>query len=115
MADTVDSRQALQRGRVLLISTGGTITMTADAGGGIAPTLTGDDLVRAVPELARIADVEVHSYSTKPGASLTLQDLLQVAELLDRRLAAGYAGAVVVLLGDVLDHQLCGHVTPTAR
>ena len=48
--------------RVLLLSTGGTITMTGDTGSGIAPTLTGDDLVRAVPELARMAEIEVHSY-----------------------------------------------------
>ncbi|MDB5825276.1 MAG: ansA2 [Herminiimonas sp.] len=93
----------MQLQRVLLISTGGTITMTGDAKNGIAPTLTGEDLVRAVPELAHTADVEVHSYSTKPGASLTLIDLVRIAELLDTRLAEGFAGAVVVQGTDTIE------------
>lgn len=89
--------------RILLISTGGTITMTGDATGGIAPTLTGEDLVRAVPELARKADLEVVSYSTKPGASLTLDDLVRIAELLDTRMSEGFAGAVVVQGTDTIE------------
>ena len=96
---------AMPRKRVLLVSTGGTITMTPTngAGGGIAPTLTGQDLVRAVPELARIADIDVHAYSTKPGASLTLEDLVRIAELIDTRMAQGYAGAVVVQGTDTIE------------
>jgi L-asparaginase len=89
--------------RVLLISTGGTITMTGDTGSGIAPTLTGNDLVRAVPELAHTAHIDVHAYSIKPGASLTLDDLVRIAGLLDSRLPEGYAGAVVVQGTDTIE------------
>ncbi len=103
MADAVNLRQPAAGRRVLLVSTGGTITMTAAASGGIAPTLTGEDLVRAVPELAGAATLDVHSYSTKPGASLTLEDLVRIAELIDLRLADGYAGAVVVQGTDTIE------------
>lgn len=89
--------------RVLLISTGGTITMTSDAGAGIRPTLSGDDLVRAVPELARIAEIEVLSFSIKPGGSLTLEDLVEISGLLDARLREGFAGAVVVQGTDTIE------------
>jgi L-asparaginase len=89
--------------RVLLISTGGTITMTSSAGAGIAPTLSGEDLVRAVPELANKADLDVVSFSTKPGASLTLEDLVGIAAMLDARLAEGFAGAVVVQGTDTIE------------
>ncbi|MDB5774380.1 MAG: ansA2 [Herbaspirillum sp.] len=89
--------------RILLISTGGTITMTAAAGAGIVPTLTGEDLVRAVPELARNADLEVVTYSSKPGASLTLEDLVAIAALLDQKLGEGFAGAVVVQGTDTIE------------
>jgi L-asparaginase len=89
--------------RILLISTGGTITMTSSAGEGIAPTLSGEDLVRAVPELARKADLEVLSFSTKPGASLTLEDLIEIAALLDAKLGEGFAGAVVVQGTDTIE------------
>ncbi|WP_028601191.1 asparaginase [Ottowia thiooxydans] len=90
--------------RVLLISTGGTITMTSGPGpGGIVPTLTGDDLVKAVPELAQQAELDVLSYSQKPGASLTLEDLVEIARLLDDGFARGFAGAVVVQGTDTIE------------
>jgi L-asparaginase len=88
---------------ILLVSTGGTITMTGAAGAGITPTLSGDDLVRAVPQLAGVAELDVVSYSTKPGASLTLEDLVALAQLIDGRLAAGCAGAVVVQGTDTIE------------
>ncbi|TFW03171.1 asparaginase [Oxalobacteraceae bacterium OM1] len=95
--------------RVLLISTGGTITMTSGASGasgaagGITPTLTGEDLVRAVPELAGRATLEVVSFSMVPGASLTLGDLVRLAELIDTRMEDGFAGAVVVQGTDTIE------------
>lgn len=89
--------------RVLLVSTGGTITMTGSAGGGIAPTLTGADLVRAVPELAQRAELEVLTYSTLPGPSLALRDLVRIAELVDARMNEGFAGAVVVQGTDTIE------------
>ncbi|GAB3479136.1 L-asparaginase [Polaromonas eurypsychrophila] len=77
--------------------------MTQGAGPGMAPTLTGADLVRAVPQLAHIADLEVVSFAQKPGASLTLEDLLGLAHLLNEQLAQGFAGAVVVQGTDTIE------------
>ena len=92
-----------QQPRVSLIVTGGTITMTRSATGGITPTLTGDDLVAAVPELPRHAELEVHSYSQKPGASLTLEDLVAIARLASRKLSEGCEGVVVVQGTDTIE------------
>lgn len=89
--------------RVLLISTGGTITMTPGNGTGIVPTLSGEDLVRAVPELANVANLDVVSYSTKPGASLTLDDLVAIAALIDLRMQEDFAGAIVVQGTDTIE------------
>lgn len=89
--------------QILLVATGGTITMTASTGPGIAPTLSGEDLVRAVPELAGVADLEVLTYSSKPGASLSLDDLVQISALIDSRMEAGCAGAVVVQGTDTIE------------
>jgi L-asparaginase len=88
--------------RILLVGTGGTITMTP-GGAGIVPTLSGEDLVRAVPELARHAHLDVVSFSAKPGASLTLEDLIGIADLVDGRLRDGCAGAVVVQGTDTIE------------
>jgi len=90
--------------RILLVGTGGTIAMTPGAAG-ILPTLSGEDLVRAVPELARHADLEVVSFSAKPGASLTLEDLVGIADLVDRRLCDGCAGAVIVQGTDTIEES----------
>lgn len=90
--------------RVLLVSLGGTITMTPGAGGGIAPTLTGADLVAAVPALDDIAEIEAVSPFRLPGASLTLAHLRDVARLLGERLAGGdLAGAIVVQGTDTIE------------
>lgn len=93
----------MQQRRILVISTGGTIAMTRGARAGIVPTLTGEDLIRAVPELAQAAVLEVHSFSTKPGASLTLEDLIEIAELINSRSNEPFSGVVVVQGTDMIE------------
>lgn len=77
--------------------------MTAGAGPGIVPTLTGADLVAAVPALAEVADIEAVSPFRLPGPSLTLAHLRQVARLLNERLAGDVAGAIVVQGTDTIE------------
>jgi L-asparaginase len=89
--------------KVSLIVTGGTITMTRSSNGGITPTLTGDDLVAAVPELREHAELDVLSYSQMPGASLSLDDLVAVAALARQQLAQGSVGVVVVQGTDTIE------------
>ena len=94
----------MSKPRVLLVSLGGTITMTPGGSGGIAPTLTGADLVAAVPALKDIAEIEAVSPFRLPGASLTLTHLRDVALLLGERLAADdLAGAIVVQGTDTIE------------
>ncbi len=97
------SERAAGRPRLVLVSLGGTITMTASAGPGIVPTLTGADLVAAVPALAEVADIEAVSPFRLPGPSLTLAHLREVARLLNARLAGDVAGAIVVQGTDTIE------------
>ncbi len=53
--------------KILLVSLGGTIPMTLATGAGIAPTLTGEDLVCAIPALAQVAKIEAVSPSACPA------------------------------------------------
>lgn len=93
--------------RVLVVSLGGTITMTAAPGaGGIRPTLTASDLLAAEPRLAQVAQLEAVTPMSLPGASLTLQHLREVAALLRARLDGGAdapVGAVVVQGTDTIE------------
>ena len=77
--------------------------MTASAGPGIVPTLTGADLVAAVPALADVGEIEAISPFRLPGPSLTLAHLRGVAQLLNERLSGDIAGAIVVQGTDTIE------------
>lgn len=93
----------MRQKRILLVSTGGTITMTAAPGVGVVPTLGSDDLIRSVPGLIDTVDLEAITFSRKPGASLTLDDLVAISALLDAKLSEGFAGAIVVQGTDTIE------------
>ena len=53
---------------IVLLFTGGTISMKHDASlGGAVPTLTGEEIVRLTPGLDRVADVEVDEWGRFPA------------------------------------------------
>src|SRR5215207_6211774 len=82
----------MMRPTVLLVSLGGTITMTRGEGGGITPTLTASDLVRAAPGIDALATIQTVSPMRVPGASLTLDDLIELSRLLAERLPGDVDG-----------------------
>ena len=88
---------------VALILLGGTITMTQDASGGIAPTLTAEALLQAVPGLSDVAQVTPQSPFRIPGASLTLPHLAQVVRDAQAAVAVGAVGVIVVQGTDTIE------------
>ncbi|RKS84804.1 L-asparaginase [Orbus hercynius] len=100
----MDIQKSKQLPKILIITTGGTITMTPDSTGGVVPTLTGNDLVRSVPDIAKYCECEVISFVSKPGASLNWVDLLGLAKLLNEKLADdSIHGAIVVQGTDTIE------------
>lgn len=89
--------------RVLLLSLGGTITMTPSEGGGIAPSLDAEALLRAVPALRDVADIEARSLCQLASPSLGYAELLAAAQTIDQAFAAGFDGAVLVQGTDTLE------------
>ena len=78
--------------RVAVFSLGGTIAMARQAGdtGGVAPALTGQQLLEAVPGLAGAGvSVEVHEFRQVPGASLVIGDIAELAAAIAKQTAAG--------------------------
>ncbi|VTZ25616.1 Asparaginase [Methylocella tundrae] len=75
-----------RRPRLIILSTGGTIAMTAQAAsGGAAPEgaalrLGAAALVAALPQLQDVADIFARDVLAKPSASLTLPDLAEIAK-----------------------------------
>jgi L-asparaginase len=93
----------MPRPKILVVSLGGTITMTRDATGGITPTLSAADLVRAVPGIERVAEIEAVSLARIPGASLSLNNLLELVALIERSPASGRDGVVVIQGTDTIE------------
>ena len=90
--------------RLLVMSLGGTITMTPNAsGGGIAPTMSAADLVGAIPGLAKIAEIDARSPLMLPSPSLTLEHIAAVATEIRAAFAAGFEGAVVIQGTDTIE------------
>ena len=77
--------------------------MMPSASEGIVPTLSGADLVRAVPGLDRIARISVETPFLVPGASLEFEHLRRVSQRIAQVIAAGAAGVVVVQGTDTID------------
>jgi L-asparaginase len=74
---------------IVLVFTGGTISMRTDpASGGAVPTLRGDAILASAPGVADIAHVVVDEWATMPGAHLTVEQLwalrTHIAELVAR-------------------------------
>jgi L-asparaginase len=88
---------------VTLISLGGTIASTPTPQGGAAPRLTGADLVAAVPELGRVADVEVVSLAVAPSCEIGFRTVVDVARRIGAEAARGACGVVVTQGTDTLE------------
>src|SRR4051812_235335 len=82
--------------RVVVVGLGGTIAMTNAAHGGVTPKLTAEQLVAAVPGLSETGiHVEAESFRSRPGASLTFQDLFDAAARCRSLLDGATTGVVV--------------------
>lgn len=100
---TAQSESRGGRPLVSLASLGGTITMVPDGDGGIVPTLSAEDLVGSVPELAEIADLRATTLYAIPGASLSLQELLAAVDWARAEVAGGATGVVLMQGTDTLE------------
>ena len=92
------------RPNVVVFSLGGTIAMTRQAGGGVAPALTAADLIAAVPGLPESGiSVGVNDFRRVPGASLAIADLLSLAGAIEEEIAAGVTGVVITQGTDTIE------------
>ncbi len=91
---------------VAVFSLGGTIAMTSQGArdAGVTPALTAEQLVAAVPGLAELEVlVDVCDFRQLPGASLVVEDLLELAAAIDERVADGASGVVVTQGTDTIE------------
>lgn len=86
--------------RVTVIFTGGTIAMGVDPQtGGAVPLLSGEDLMRGIPDLREVASVEVLNFCNKPGPHIRLEEVLELGRAIAGIFARDEADGVVVTHG----------------
>jgi len=82
--------------RILLLATGGTISMRRDAeAGGAIPQLTGREIMEAVPGIDRIAELEVREFGRFPGPHMTIERMWELRAAILDGFAQGVDGVVV--------------------
>lgn len=87
-----------------VFSLGGTIAMTALEDGTVAPALTGEQLLEAVPQIGELGyELRVDSFRQKPGASLTYDDLFDLSDAIAAAVDAGARGVVVTQGTDTIE------------
>ena len=65
--------------RVLLLATGGTISMRQDAAlGGAVPRLSGREILDAVPGIDQVAEMEVREFGRFPGPHMTIERMWEL-------------------------------------
>lgn len=93
----------MTKAKVQIFVLGGTITMLPKAGGGIVPSLTGEELVAAVPELAECAELTVTTPFLVPGAAITLSQMRELEAAIRASFERGIDGVVVAQGTDTID------------
>lgn len=92
------------RPSVLMVFTGGTISMRIVPGRGAVPAQGGREILEAVPGLRALADVTCEDFDRLPGPHWTPDRMLELAKHLDRRLGEGReVGAVVTHGTDTIE------------
>ena len=85
--------------RIVLITTGGTISTRDVDGSGARPFLRPDDLLREIPGLAAVAVVEPEEFDFIPGASMTLQKMVDLSRRVTETLVRPDVDGVVITHG----------------
>lgn len=87
------------RKRVALLLTGGTLVMRAGAEGALLPDVYAHDLIRELPVLRRIADVEARVVCNLDSADMQPDGWVQIGQAIHDALASDAIDGVVVVHG----------------
>jgi len=82
--------------KILLVSTGGTIASKVDyRTGAVTPALSASELNEAVPELAKIANIDSEVLFSEYSENLQPEHWIKIAEKLDSISDSDYAGIII--------------------
>ncbi len=86
--------------RVVLIATGGTISMRIDPErGGAVPRLSGAEILNTLPDVGRVARLEVREFGRYPGPHMTIDRMWELRRAILDAIGEGGVDGVVVTHG----------------
>jgi L-asparaginase len=95
------------RPRVLLLATGGTISMRQDALlGGAVPRLSGEEILASVPGWEEHAAVEVREFGRYPGPHMTIERMWELRAAILAAMDDGVDGVVVTHGTDTIEETV---------
>ena len=85
---------------IVLVFTGGTISMRHDpAAGGAVPSLRGRDILALAPEIERLAQLEIDDWGAFPGPHMTVELMWELRQRIAAHVARPEVEGVVVIHG----------------
>ena len=93
-SQTIEKNEKLPK--ILLLSTGGTIASKVDyRTGAVTPALSASELYEAVPEIAKIANVDAEVLFSEYSENLQPEHWLEIAKKVDSVADSDYAGIII--------------------
>ncbi|MDP4146204.1 MAG: asparaginase [Bacillota bacterium] len=91
--------------KIIIIFTGGTISMKADEESkGAVPSMSGEDIIKLTPGINEIADIHFLNFGMMPGPHITPEKMLELSKMITNKVEnEGYDGVVVTHGTDSLE------------
>ncbi|HON33151.1 MAG TPA: asparaginase [Candidatus Syntrophosphaera thermopropionivorans] len=106
----------LTKKNILIVLTGGTISMKEKGSLGVVPSSELADFLREFPQLNNVANIDVLDYMNVPSPYITPEIMLELAKLIDLKII-DYDGVVITHGTDTLEETafLCDLVLTTRK
>ena len=103
-SETIEKDEKLPK--ILLLSTGGTIASKVDyRTGAVTPALSATELYEAVPEIAKIANVDAEVLFSEYSENLQPEHWLEIAKKVDSVADSDYAGIIIAHGTDTMHYS----------
>ena len=107
---SIDSSQTIEKDeklpKILLLSTGGTIASKVDyRTGAVTPALSATELYEAVPEIAKIANVDAEVLFSEYSENLQPEHWLEIAKKVDSVEDSDYTGIIIAHGTDTMHYS----------
>ncbi len=90
--------------KIVIIFTGGTISMKQDEDNAAVPSMSGEDILKLTPGIDEIADIHFLDFGMIPGPHMTPEKMLELSKIIREKVEnEGYDGVVVTHGTDSLE------------